>query len=154
MYKDKLKNLIEEFIKTLPFNTESVIFEDDTENNAVWFHISSPDSRFLIGKEGEALSALNHLARKIAEKNKTGDEIDVDFFIDVNGFQKKKIDNIKAIAHMMAERAKFFKTNIEMDPMSAYERRIIHSFLQNVPEITTESKGEGKDRRVVIKYVI
>lgn len=153
MIKEKVKKLIEEFIETLPFAKEAVIFEDDTENNALWFHISSSDSRFLLGKDGEAISAINHLVRKIIEKNKGEEILEIDFFVDINGYQKKKIDNVKAIAHMMAERAKFFKTNIEMDPMSAYERRIVHSFLQSVADVTTESKGEGKDRRVVIKYM-
>jgi hypothetical protein len=112
MQKDNLKKLIEELVEKLPFSKVGASFEED-ESGAIWYHITSDDSRFLIGK-----------------------------------------DSVKAVAHMMAERAKFFKTNIEMDPMSAYERRIIHSFLQNVPEVTTESKGEGADRRVVIKYVI
>lgn len=153
MNKEKLKNLIDELITKLPFSKESVTFEED-EVGAMWFHINSNDSRFLLGKDGEAISAFNHLARKIVEKNKTEDDKEVDFFVDVNGFQKKKIDAVKAIAHMMAERAKFFKTNIEMDPMSAYDRRVVHSFLQNVPEVTTESKGEGFERRIVIKYII
>jgi len=54
---------------------------------------------------------------------------------------------------MMAERARYFKSNIEIDPMPAFERRIIHMFLEGIKDIKTESEGYGPTRRVVIKYV-
>ena len=73
--------------------------------------------------------------------------------MDINGYQKKKIDNLKNMAHMMSERAKYFKSNIEIDPMPAFERRIIHMFLENEKDIKTESEGEGSNRRVVVKYI-
>ena len=72
--------------------------------------------------------------------------------IDINGFQKKKVEGIHAVAHMMAERARYFKSNIEIDPMSAFERRIVHEFLSSATDLKTESQGEGRSRRVVIKY--
>ena len=72
--------------------------------------------------------------------------------IDINGFQKKRIEDIHAIAHMMAERARYFKSNIEVDPMPAFERRIVHEFLSDATDLKTESQGEGFARRVVIKY--
>ncbi|MEI8175102.1 MAG: R3H domain-containing nucleic acid-binding protein, partial [bacterium] len=73
--------------------------------------------------------------------------------IDINGFQQKRIENIHAIAHMMAERARYFKSNIEVDPMPAFERRIVHEFLSEAHDLKTESTGEGFSRRVVIKYI-
>jgi len=88
----------------------------------------------------------------MVEKDKEGEER-ISFFIDVNGYQKKRFENLKNIAHMMAERARYFKSNIEIDPMPAYERRIIHLFLEKNKDIKTESEGFGKDRRVVIKYI-
>ena len=68
-------------------------------------------------------------------------------------FSKKRIENIHAIAHMMAERARYFKSNIEVDPMPAFERRIVHEFLSDAADLKTESEGEGLSRRVVIKYI-
>jgi spoIIIJ-associated protein len=73
--------------------------------------------------------------------------------IDINGFQKKHIENVRAVAHMMSERARYFKSNIEVDPMSAFERRIVHEFLSQANDLKTESIGAGHARRVVIKYV-
>ena len=76
----------------------------------------------------------------------------MNILIDINDFQKKRIDTIKATAHMMAERAKYFKSSVEVDPMSAFDRRIVHEFLANATDLKTESIGEGFSRRVVIKY--
>jgi len=121
------------------------------EDGMLWCLIETPDSRFMIGREGETLRSLNHIVRKIVEKASGQEEIS-NIFIDINGYQKKRFDNLKNIAHMMAERAKYFKSNIEIDPMPANERRIIHMFLENIPNIKTESEGYGPTRRVVIKY--
>ncbi len=73
--------------------------------------------------------------------------------IDINGFQKKRIEAVRAIAHMMGERARYFKSSMEVDPMPAFERRIVHEFLANATDLKTESTGVGRDRRVVIKYI-
>jgi spoIIIJ-associated protein len=73
--------------------------------------------------------------------------------IDINGFQKKHIENVRAVAHMMSERARYFKSNIEVDPMSAFERRIVHEFLSDATDLKTESAGMGPTRHVVIKYI-
>src|SRR3989344_1629997 len=70
-----------------------------------------------------------------------------------NDYQEKRIQELKNRAQIMAERARFFKSNIECPPMNPYERMIIHSFFSDVPDIKTESTGFGRDRRVVIKYV-
>ena len=106
----------------------------------------------LLGRDGETLRSLNHLVRKIIEKSSGKEEIS-NVFIDINGYQKKRFDSLKNIAHMMAERARYFKSNIEVDPMPANERRIIHMFLEGIPDIKTESEGYGPSRRVVIKYI-
>ena len=74
------------------------------------------------------------------------------FTIDVNNYQEKKNEDIKNKATMMAERARFFKNNVEMIPMNPYERMIVHSLFTASEDIETESTGKGRERRVVIKY--
>lgn len=54
---------------------------------------------------------------------------------------------------MMGERARYFKSSVEVDPMSAFERRVVHEFLSNASDLKTESMGFGPTRRVVIKYI-
>ena len=112
-----------------------------------------------IGK-GAQLSGTVHnllISKKIIEgknsSDRTQEREEFRMLIDINDFQKKKVDSVKATAHMMAERARYFKSNIEIDPMSAFERRVIHEFLSDATDLKTESMGEGPTRRVVIKYV-
>ena|ERR1035437_3949860 len=150
MQQDKIKTVIEEIFNRTDCSISKCEFSD--ENGMLWCMIDTPDSRFMIGRDGETLRSLNHLVRKIIEKDLNEEEAS-NIFIDINGYQKKRFDNLKTIAHMMAERARYFKSNIEVDPMPAYERRIVHMFLEGHPDIKTESEGYGTNRRVVIKYV-
>lgn len=113
----------------------------------VWFVIKTEDSPLLIGEGGKNLLSLNYLVRRIAERKYK----DNHFLIDVNDYHKKQIDEIKDLARMHAQRVRYFKKDIEMPAMNAYERRIVHSILQEYPDIKTESSGTGLDRRVVIK---
>ncbi len=152
MNQDKIKKIIEDIF----FHTGCEIsgFDFSDENGMLWCAVSTPDSRFMIGRDGETLRSLNHIVRKILEKDlPEGDMITNRFTVDVNGYQKKQFDSLKAMAHMMAERARYFKSNIEIDPMPAHERRIIHLFLENAKDIKTESTGYGPNRKVVIKYI-
>jgi len=151
MDKDKIKDVVEQIFKHTGCTLTKCDFSD--ENGMLWCMIETPDSGFLIGREGETLRSLNHLIQKMVEKNINEDDIRQGVFIDINGYQKKRFENLKNIAHMMAERARYFKSNIEIDPMPAFERKIIHMFLENDKNIKTESEGYGPTRRVVIKYV-
>ncbi len=74
------------------------------------------------------------------------------FLVDVNDYRTKQIKDLQAKALMMAERARSFQYDVELSPMSSYERLIIHTTLQDAPNVKTESQGEGRSRRVVIKY--
>jgi spoIIIJ-associated protein len=150
MNKDLIKQTIEDIFKHTACTLSSC--EVSNEDGTVWCLIETPDSRFMIGREGETLRSLNHLVRKIIEKN-LGEDGAGNLFIDINGYQKKRFDTLKQTAHMMAERARYFKSNIEIDPMPAYERRIIHTFLEGSPNIKTESEGFGPNRKVIIKYI-
>ena len=155
MHQDKIKEVVEQIFK----HTGCAITKCEISNDGgiLWCMIDTPDSSFMIGRDGETLRSLNHLVQKMVEKDllaeKINDEKGPGIFIDINGYQKKRFDNLKNIAHMMAERARYFKSNIEVDPMPSYERRIIHMFLEGVKDIKTESEGYGPNRRVVIKYV-
>ena len=64
----------------------------------------------------------------------------------------QNIKDLQSKALMMAERARSFQYDVELSPMSAYERLIVHTTLQGTPNVKTESQGEGRNRRVVIRY--
>lgn len=155
MYQDRIKETVEQIFKHTACNISKCEFSEDS--GMLWCMIETPDSSFMIGRDGETLRSLNHLVQKIVEKSlpprEDASEKGPSIFIDINGYQKKRFENLKNIAHMMAERARYFKSNIEVDPMPAYERRIIHMFLEGAKDVRTESEGYGPNRRVVIKYV-
>jgi spoIIIJ-associated protein len=116
---------------------------------------TSSDPRDLIGVRGETLQAVDHIVKKIVEQKRgapEGAEREEMFLIDVDGYRTKQIKDIQAKALMMAERARSFQYDVELTPMSAYERLIVHTTLQDAPNVKTESQGEGRSRRVVIKY--
>jgi predicted RNA-binding protein Jag len=125
------------------------------------FSISTDaDARTLIGPHGDTVHALDHLVKKIFEqRSPVPAEADQSaapggpmFMIDVNEYRAKQIKDLQSKALMMAERARSFQYDVELSPMSSYERLIIHTTLQNAPNVKTESQGEGRNRRVVIKY--
>ncbi|MEK7118795.1 MAG: R3H domain-containing nucleic acid-binding protein [Patescibacteria group bacterium] len=127
-----------------------VSVENDERIKSLRFVVSTPDGAILIGERGDRLLALNHLVKRIAERE-LGDE-NVPFLIDINDYQKKRIDDIRTKARILAERARYFKSSVEMDPMSSYERMIVHAEFTDTPDIATESAGYGKDRHVILKY--
>ncbi len=113
------------------------------------------DGRDLVGPRGEVLLAIDYLVKKIIEEQaevKENGERGEMFLVDANGYRTKQIKDLQAKAMMMAERARSFQYDVELSPMSAYERLIVHTTLQDAPNVKTESQGEGRGRRVVIKY--
>lgn len=114
-----------------------------------FFVIKTNEAGILIGEGGRNLLSLSHILKKIIIKNF---ENPPQFSLDINGYYIKKINDLKETAKMGAQRARFFKKEIELEPMNAFERRIIHECLGEYPDIKTSSVGvEGRDRRIVIK---
>ena len=148
-----MQNLIKELIEKTTVKATQITISEDSGTNT-WFSVEVDEPHFFIGRDGEALYALNHLVRRIVEgKIESTSDLGGQILIDINGFQKKRVENVRAVAHMMSERARYFKSSIEIDPMSAFERRIVHEFLSNATDLKTESVGFGPTRRVVIKYI-
>lgn len=148
MTSDDIKKLISELLFRMNISVESIETIAGAERER--FLIKSNDSHLLIGTKGAHLFALNHIVKKIAAK---GEERAKEFSIDVNNYQEGALGNLKNLAKIMGDRARSFKSSIELDPMSSYERMIVHSFFEGVEDLKTESTGEGERRRVVIKYI-
>lgn len=149
----KVKEIIENTLKAMGVGFDSVDVSENSITSSPKFTIKTKESAVLIGIKGANLFAFNHLVKKIVSKGKEEDEDKTKFFIDVNDYHERVEYELKNKARIMADRARSFKTNIELEPMSSYERMVVHSFLQEMPDIKTESVGFGKDRRVVIKFV-
>ena len=114
------------------------------------FQIETKEQKHFIGMRGETLKAIDHLVKKMAEKQGLVDAL---FVIDVDGYRARQIKELEQKAIIMAERARSFQYDVELTPMSSYERLIIHSVLAQAPNIKTESRGERRNRGVVIRYI-
>jgi spoIIIJ-associated protein len=151
MNKEKnTKKVIEDILNNMGVRYDIVEETEDPITQKKLFIIKSPESGLLIGDNGETFQALSHLIRRIASKDL---EEMADFSIDVNDYRASMIERLKIKAGILANRARDMKTDVELEPMSSYERLIIHGTLSGQPNIKTESVGEGKERRLVIKYV-
>jgi spoIIIJ-associated protein len=129
-----------------------VFFDEELETKV--FVVETNDPHLLIGKNGDILQALNHIVRRIFEENsESGDAESKNFLIDVNGYYKRKLEDIKTKARIVTERARSFKSDIPLEPMSAYDRRVVHAYVSQFSDVRTESQGEGRDRHIVIKYI-
>lgn len=146
----KIKKIIEDIVVSLGVRFDGIEIKEDPITQKKIFVIKSTDSGLLIGDKGETFYALSHLIRKISMK---GFEDKADFSIDINDYRESLVENLKLKAKILANRARDMKANIEMDPMSSYERLIVHGILTDEPNIKTESTGEGRERRIIIKYI-
>ena len=130
------------------------IAREEVAGQVVYSIEAGEAGRALIGQYGDTVHAIDLLVKKMVEKKTAGGENAEEplFLVDVNGYRTQKIKDLQAKALMMAERARSLQYDVELSPMSAYERLIVHTTLQDAPNVKTESQGEGRNRRVVIKY--
>ena len=143
---EKIRSEIEVFLKKLHITADSIEVKEHKLHPI--FSIQTKDSALLIGFQGETLQALNYIIKKITKRN---DE-ELKFLVDVNGYQERRLKELEKQGERSADRARAFKREVELEPMSAYERMVIHALFTHDPHINTSSVGEGKFRRVVLRY--
>lgn len=147
MDSELIKKTITELLEKLGLPVDEVSVSE--LGGSTVFAIKTPESGKLIGTHGEALSALNHLVKKMLEDKIPREE---HFTVDVNGYHARKVRSLEDQARLVAERARTFRYDVELSPMSSYERMIIHSTLKDMPDIETISHGEGHLRHIVVRY--
>jgi spoIIIJ-associated protein len=142
-----------DFVKTviadIGLNAEAELYscEDGTRRIA----IVGDDASTLIGHHGDTLDALQYLANLAStRKNSKGERDKSRVTIDIEGYRKKREETLRALARRMAAKALRNKRSVMLEPMSAYERRIIHSEIQNIEGVSTNSIGSDNNRKIVI----
>ncbi|WP_422485774.1 RNA-binding cell elongation regulator Jag/EloR [Gudongella sp. DL1XJH-153] len=110
-------------------------------------NISSSDMGILIGKRGNTLDSIQYLLSLAINKER---ENYLKVILDAEGYRAKREETLKRLANKMAEKAKYSKRPVKLEPMNPYERRIIHSALQEFEGVSTYSEGNEPYRRVVI----
>ena len=142
--EENVKIFMEEIKKELPENTTYEIHKDKTGLN---IEISNENLGFLIGYRGETLYAFQSILSAIA-----GKEIDkkVRVILDIEGYKAKREKTLEELAEKVAKTVIKTRKPVKLEPMQAYERKIIHSKLQRNDKVQTESIGEEPNRRIVI----
>lgn len=137
--------------KVLSFICEDVHLEQlkDAEEGTVSFEIVGENLGGIIGRRGETLDALQHLANLAV--NRSGKE-KVRVLLDAENYREKREESLSKFAERAASQVLKYKRNKALEPMNAYERHIIHTALQNRENISTSSVGTDPNRRVIINY--
>ena len=148
MNDEQTLQLIRELTEHLGVSVEEI--EPSSVGSHKIFNIHTPDSKRLIGPQGEHLRALNYIIRRLSESR--FDDREHHFMVDVNGYQLSRIKDLEQKAKLLADRVRTFHSSAEMTPMTAYERMIVHALFSDDPEISTESDGVGRMRHIVLRY--
>lgn len=115
--------------------------------------IIGSETGILIGHHGETLDAIQYLVNLSAlRKTKSRDGDYVKIVVDIENYREKREETLRTLARRMAARAVRYKRNVFLEPMNAYERRIIHSELQSFENVSTHSVGADRDRKIIITY--
>ena len=120
------------------------------ENGGINVNLSGGNMGVIIGRRGETLDAIQHLANYAVNK---GSDKRMHVSIDAEAYRSKREESLTKLAEKMAEKAIKYKRSMALEPMNSYERHVIHTALQNYPGVTTSSTGVEPNRRVVVSYV-
>jgi len=121
--------------------------ESFEEGDAVSVDITGNNTGLVIGKRGETITALQHLASlALAKKNDKAPKV----YLDSENYREKRIEALKALSNRVANNVIKSRRSFTFEPMTAYERRVIHSTLQSNEKVTTYSVGQGIHRKVVV----
>lgn len=138
--RDFVENLAEKM------NFDCVVELDDKDDCAL-INIESTDSGSFIGRRGDVLDAIQYLASLVSNREKE------DFrriVVDCENYRDKREETLKKLAINLSKKVSKTGKAVELEPMNPYERRLIHSALQNNAYVYTKSKGEDPDRKVII----
>jgi spoIIIJ-associated protein len=126
---------------------DAVIDEDEKSETPIVLDIQGEDLGLLIGRRGQTLSCLQYIMRLMTARHfRDGTPV----VLDVNGYKKRRYESLRTLAQHVAEQVEVNGRSFALEPMPAYERRIVHLTLADHPYVTTESVGFGDSRKVVV----
>lgn len=115
--------------------------------------ISGEGAGILIGHHGETLDAIQYLVNLCAHRKGDGNSKDfVKIVVDIEDYRRKREETLRSLARRMAAKAQKYKRNVVLEPMNPFERRIIHSEIQGMEDVSTHSVGSDENRKIVVCY--
>ena len=140
----------ESFLVNLLLNVDPAYAVEvhEIDESEIAAEIYGGDAGRLIGKGGRTLSALEQITNAVINR---ADGPSVRVNVDVGGYKRRRDERLIGTAHKAADQVRTRGEAVELDPMTAAERRVVHMAIADEPDVITESTGEGRDRRVVLK---
>ncbi|MCK4274090.1 MAG: KH domain-containing protein [Dehalococcoidales bacterium] len=150
---ETVKNVLEKLLDlmdlpaTVTLSDEFTAIDEDGNASSIGLNIEGEDLGILIGRLGQTMASLQHIVRVIMAHNM---EVRLPIVLDVEGYKQRRCEGLRALAARLADQVKNRKMPFSMEPMTAFERRVIHLALADHPDVFTESTGVGESRKVVI----
>lgn len=148
--KFTVEDYVREFLNNV-FDSMNMVVEIitnlDEANNNLEIELKGDDMGVLIGKRGQTLDSLQYLISLVANKN---NDNYLRIKLDTENYRKRRKETLENLAHNISYKVKRTKRPVSLEPMNPYERRVIHSALQNDKYVVTHSEGEEPYRRVVV----
>ncbi|MBQ7827719.1 MAG: Jag N-terminal domain-containing protein [Clostridia bacterium] len=143
---------VETVLRDLEIEAKAVSVKDE-DGDFVGINIEGENTGALIGHHGETLDAIQYLANLSASRRSpTPNREFLKLTVDIENYRAKREDTLRALARRMAAKAVKYKRNFVLEPMNPYERRIIHSEIQQIENVDTHSVGSDENRKVVVTY--
>jgi len=145
-YISDARNFLRDILNSMKIKAEIRIKE---ENNEIKINLAGPNMGILIGYRGETLDSLQYLVSLVVNKDHDAEYKRV--ILDTENYRYNRQETLRKLASKMAYKVRVGGKTLKLEPMNPYERRVIHSTLQNDPYVRTYSEGEEPFRRVVIE---
>lgn len=145
-----IQQAVEKLLQLMEIEARATIELD--ESNIVKVQIDGDELGVLIGYHGETLAALQTVIGLMINRDTAGDDENrYKVVVNVGDYRQRQKESLEALARRSAERVRFTKKPLTLSPMSSYDRRIVHLALERESDVESESVGEGRERRLVIK---
>jgi spoIIIJ-associated protein len=141
---EEVRDVVSSILDAMDFGASVEVYD---AGGFIAVDVASEDTALFIGQKGETIDALQYLVNVTIFKER-------DFFkrivLDAEGYRQRRVEAIQGMAHRTARKALRERRTVEMPPMNSSERRVVHLYLSENPNVTTESEGTGDGRRVMV----
>ena len=141
---EELRDLLETLLEAMDLEGEIVVTESD---DVLTGSIEGDDLGRFIGRHGQTIEAVQHLAQRIVLRGGGGPRV----IVDAAGYRRRREDTLRAQAERAAEDAVRRGRPVELEPMSAAARRFVHEYLRERGDVETHSEGDEPERRLVVE---
>ncbi len=142
-------DFIKQLLSDMEITADVTVSDGDNDDKVI--SVVGEEAGILIGHHGDTLDSLQYLANLAANKKENGEKREyTKITLDVENYRAKREETLRTLAHHMASKVLKYKKSVMLEPMNPYERRIIHSEIQNIAGVSTNSIGSENNRKIVI----